>query len=217
MRIDVFLCKRVQLTVRPLPRLAGCGGNETLCGGNETRCGGNESASDSVHTGEPDWGGQMAGGMMRSTERRRPMAGGRLRAPVCRALAGVVAAAAVVALAVAGCGSASAHPASTPSASRVRTDKAVTSCGTTRTAANVPVRIHVQHGRVSCKTAMTVERGYASAIAAGREPGNGGGGPVKVSGWTCQGFTTPVVLRTGNASKCAKGKAEVLAILPAPA
>jgi hypothetical protein len=25
------------------------------------------------------------------------------------------------------------------------------------------------------------------------------------------------VLRTGNASKCAKGKAEVLAILPAPA
>jgi len=140
------------------------------------------------------------------------MAGGRLRIPVCRTLIGV----AVVAAAAAGC-SAGAHPASTASASRVRTDKTVTSCGTTKTAANVPVRIHVQHGRVSCKTAMSIERDYASAISAGREPGNGGGGPVSVHGWTCQGFATPVVLRTGNASKCVKGSAEILAILPAPA
>ncbi len=141
------------------------------------------------------------------------MAGGRLRVPVCRALIGV----AVAAVAAAGCGAAGAHPAGNASASRVRTDKSVASCGTTKTAANVPVRIHVQHGVVSCKTAMTIERDYARAIAAGREPGNGGGGPVGVHGWTCQGFPTPVVLRTGNASKCVKGHSEILAILPAPA
>jgi hypothetical protein len=141
------------------------------------------------------------------------MAGGRLRVPVCRALIGV----AVAAVAAAGCGAAGAHPAGTASASRVRADKSVASCGTTKTAANVPVRVHVQRGTVSCKTAMSVERDYARAIAAGQEPGNGGGGPVSVHGWTCQGFPTPVVLRTGNASKCVKGHAEILAILPAPA
>ena len=155
----------------------------------------------------------MADGMMSGAERRRPMAGSRLRFPVCRTLLGV----AVAAVAAAGCGAAGAHPASTPSASRVRTEKAVTSCGTTKTAANVPVRVHVQHGPVSCKTAMSIERDYASAISAGKEPGNGGGGPVGVHGWTCQGFPTPVVLRTGNASKCVKGHSEILAILPAPA
>ena len=104
-----------------------------------------------------------------------------------------------------------------PVRQRVRTDKAVTSCGTTKTAANVPVRIEVPHGTVACGAAMNVERRYASAILAGRAPGNGGGGPVQVGGWTCEGFTTPVVLRTGNASKCVKGGTEILAILPAPA
>ena len=154
------------------------------------------------------------------------MAGGRLRSPLGRAQAGsaaghaligvAAAAVAAAAVAVAGCGQAGAHPASASPASRVSA-KAVASCGTTRTAANVPVRIHLQHGPVSCKTAMRVERSYAIAIAAGQEPGNGGGGPVRVHGWTCQGFATPVVLRTGNASKCVKGAAEILAILPAPA
>jgi hypothetical protein len=150
----------------------------------------------------------MAGGRLRS-----PLSRLRTRSPFSRALIGV----AVAAAAVAGCGSAGAHPPSTSPASHVRTATAVTSCGTTRTAANVPVRIHVQHGPVSCKTAMSVERAYATAIAAGQEPGNGGGGPVKVHGWTCQGFATPVVLRTGNASKCVLGSAKILAILPAPA
>jgi len=141
------------------------------------------------------------------------MAGGPLRSTACCALAGLAAAA----IAVAGCGSAGPGPASSPSPTHVHTAKAVKSCGTTKTAANVPVRIEVQHGPETCKAAMSVERHYAAAILAGRAPGNGGGGPVNVGGWTCQGFATPVVLRTGNASKCVKGADEILAILPAPA
>jgi hypothetical protein len=93
----------------------------------------------------------------------------------------------------------------------------VTPCGTTRTAANVPVHIQVEHGPVSCTTAMSIERAYAKAIMAGRAPGNGGGGPVNINGWTCQGFNTPEVLKTGHASKCVQGGSEILAILPAPA
>jgi hypothetical protein len=92
-----------------------------------------------------------------------------------------------------------------------------TPCGITRTAANVPVNIQVARGQVSCATAMTVERDYARYIAAGKAPGNGGGGPVHILGWTCQGFPTPVVLKTGQASKCVQGGVEILAILPAPA
>jgi len=141
------------------------------------------------------------------------MAGGPLRSAACRALAGLITAA----VAVAGCGSGGPGPASSPSPTHVRTAKAVKSCGITKTAANVPVRIEVQHGRETCKAAMSVERHYAGEILAGKAPGNGGGGPVNVGGWTCQGFATPVVLRTGNASKCVKGADEILAILPAPA
>jgi hypothetical protein len=141
------------------------------------------------------------------------MAGGPLRSPVCCALAGLIA----VAFTLAGCGSAGSSPGPAASATHVRDDKEVTSCGTTKTAANVPVRIQVQHGSVACDVAMNVERKYARAILAGRAPGNGGGGPVNVDGWTCEGFPTPVVLRTGNASRCVEGSAEILAILPAPA
>jgi len=91
-----------------------------------------------------------------------------------------------------------------------------TPCGTTRTAANVPVNIQVMRGQVACSTAMTVERDYAKAVADGKAPGNGGGGPVRILGWTCQGFPTPVVLKTGQASKCIQGSEEILAILPTP-
>src|SRR5258708_36781787 len=87
----------------------------------------------------------------------------------------------------------------------------------TRTAANVPVNIQVARGQVSCATALTVERAYARAVSAGQAPGNGGGGPVRIQGWTCQGFATPVVLKTGQASKCVQGSDEILPILPAPA
>jgi hypothetical protein len=109
------------------------------------------------------------------------------------------------------------QPSGPASATRASTDKAVTSCGTTKTAANVPVRVHIQHGPASCEMAMSVERRYARAILAGKAPGNGGGGPVHINGWICQGFPTPTVLASGKASKCVKGAAEILAILPAPA
>jgi hypothetical protein len=89
-------------------------------------------------------------------------------------------------------------------------------CGTTRTAVNVPVIIEVSRGPVSCATAMRIEESYAAMVRAGRVRGNGGGAPVKVSGWTCQGFPTPDVLRTGKTSACRQGHAEVLAVLPPP-
>ena len=117
-----------------------------------------------------------------------------------------VAAVAMLLAAVAGCGSS----ASTGTAA------ATTACGTTKTAANVPVHIQVARGQVSCATALAVERDYARAILSGQVPGTGGGAPVKVRGWTCQGFTTPVVLKTGQASKCVQGGSEILAVLPAP-
>jgi hypothetical protein len=130
------------------------------------------------------------------------------------------AAPAAVALLVAGCGGsgtpAAAHPSAPAKGSQVAAAHPVT-CGTTRTAANVPVHIQIKHGHVSCATALTVERDYASAILRGKAPGNGGGGPVSIKGWTCEGFSTPQVLRTGQASKCVDGSREILAILPAPA
>jgi len=89
-------------------------------------------------------------------------------------------------------------------------------CGSTHTAANVPVIIKVARGTVNCKTAMQVENEYAARIRAGQVTGNGGGAPVVVSGWTCQGYTTPEVLSTGNASQCRNGSASILAVLPVP-
>jgi hypothetical protein len=89
-------------------------------------------------------------------------------------------------------------------------------CGSARTAANVRVLIEISHGPVACSTALTVEQAYAAAVAAGQAPGNGGGGPVSVNGWTCLGFDTPQVLRTGQTSKCTKDGSEILAVLPSP-
>ena len=86
-------------------------------------------------------------------------------------------------------------------------------CGTSRTAADVPVTVEIDRGYASCGTALTVEKDYAQAIDQGKAPGNGGGGPVPVDGWVCQGFPTPQVLKTGDASKCTKGSNEILATL----
>ena len=89
-------------------------------------------------------------------------------------------------------------------------------CGNTRTAAGVPVVIKVAKGSVDCKAAIRVENEYAARISSGQVPGNGGGAPVVVSGWTCQGFDTPQVLQTGNASQCHSGGNAILAVLPVP-
>jgi hypothetical protein len=89
-------------------------------------------------------------------------------------------------------------------------------CGKGKTAADVPILVEVGQGPVGCPTAMKIERDYASALASGRAPGNGGGGPVSIEGWVCQGFNTPQILRTGDTSKCSKGPSEILAVLAMP-
>ncbi len=89
-------------------------------------------------------------------------------------------------------------------------------CGSTHSAAGVPVTIKVTKGSVNCNTAMQVENEYATKIKDGQVRGNGGGAPVVVSGWTCQGYNTPEVLSTGNASQCHTGSATILAVLPVP-
>jgi hypothetical protein len=143
---------------------------------------------------------------------RRPRvpASERLIAPACG-----FAVATLLVLLVTGCGSHASSPSG--GASPKDTSAAMTACGQTKTAANVPVDIQIARGQVSCSTALAVERAYAKAILSGKVPGTGGGAPVRVQGWTCQGFTTPVVLKTGQASKCVSGSTEILAILPAPA
>ena len=90
------------------------------------------------------------------------------------------------------------------------------SCGTTRTAANVPVIIKVTKGTVPCGTALQVENEYAAKIRAGQVQGNGGGAPVAVNGWMCQGYPTPQVMSTGNASQCHTSSAAIVAVLPVP-
>jgi hypothetical protein len=125
-----------------------------------------------------------------------------------------IAVATMLLIAVSGCGS----PGSSSGAGgkTTGTTSTMTACGTTKTAANVPVNIQIARGQVPCSVALAVERDYARAILSGQVPGTGGGAPVHVQGWTCQGFATPVVLRTGQASKCVDGGKEILAILPNP-
>ena len=106
---------------------------------------------------------------------------------------------------LAGCGSAAAASAGPG-----------TSCGTTHTAANVPVVIKVAKGTVNCGTALQVENEYAAKIRDGQVRGNGGGAPVAVGGWTCQGYPTPEVLNTGHASQCHTGSVAIVAVLPVP-
>ncbi len=118
----------------------------------------------------------------------------------------ITAAAVAVAITMTGCGGTAApKAAASPQA-----------CGSSRTAANVPIEVEVNHGQVSCAVALAVEKSYAAAIVAGQEPGNGGGGPVTVNGWKCQGFPTPELLKTGDVSKCGKDGTEILAILKTP-
>ncbi len=80
----------------------------------------------------------------------------------------------------------------------------------------MPVTIKVVKGPVDCGSALRVENSYAAMIRNGDVRGNGGGAPVTVDGWTCQGYPTPQVLRTGEASQCHTGSAEVVAELALP-
>jgi hypothetical protein len=116
---------------------------------------------------------------------------------------------AVVAALAAGCGHAA-----RPAAAKPVSHPAVT-CGSAKTPANVPVQIQVARGKVACTDAMTIEHAYTAAVAQGHAPGNGRG-PVVISGWKCQAFTTPVSLKTGNVSACYRPGAEILAVLPPP-
>ncbi len=129
---------------------------------------------------------------------------GLARAGLARAGLGVIAAGIGLG-ALAGCGT---SVASAPLADQT--------CGTTRTGVNVPVIIEIGKGQVTCGTALQVEDSYANLIRNGDVRGNGGGAPIKVSGWTCQGFPTPEVLKTGQTSACHNHGAEVLAVLPPP-
>jgi hypothetical protein len=95
------------------------------------------------------------------------------------------------------------------------TSDAGTACGTVRTAIGVPVIIKVAKGNVGCATALSIENKYAAMVKAGDVRGNGGGAPVKVNGWTCQGYLTPQILQTGDASQCHTSSASILAVLPA--
>lgn len=115
--------------------------------------------------------------------------------------------------AVAGCsgGKPAADPSQSPGGS-----SAAVHCGSGHTAAGVKVEIEVTHGSVACRIALVVERGYANAFTSGKVAGNGGGAPVHVRGWVCQGFNTPQVLSTGRTSACHKGGAEIMAVLPSP-
>jgi hypothetical protein len=121
--------------------------------------------------------------------------------------AGALAAGLALGLAVGGCSS---------GVSVVTGVTAGGSCGTTRTAANVLVTIRVTRGAVDCAAVLGVEQGYAAMISKGDVPGTGGGAPVNVNGWTCQGYPTPQVLRTGQASACHTANAEVVAVLAVP-
>jgi hypothetical protein len=136
--------------------------------------------------------------------RPRSAASSRLRSPLTFA---VLAAAAT--LAVTGCGKSSGQDASDAKPT-------VTKCGLSHTAANVPIRIEITRGQVACASAMTVEHDYAKAILDGKAAGASGAGPVTVSGWHCQPYPTPQVLKTGWASRCTRTGAEILAVLPNP-
>jgi hypothetical protein len=121
----------------------------------------------------------------------------------------------LAASAVAGCGASPGKQTTTAAGGSSGPSVPATRCGTVRTAAGVPVDVEVT-GQATCQEAMTVERDYTRALASGKVPGNGGGAPVTIHGWVCQGYDTPQVLATGRASACRKHGLQILAVLPSP-
>jgi hypothetical protein len=126
-------------------------------------------------------------------------------------------AAAGLALLIAGCGaspvpnSGPPHPSGPASATQLAPPRAT--CGTTRTAVNVPVIIEVEKGTAACSVAMRIQDAYTAEVRAGRVRGSGGGAPLQVDGWTCQGENTPTVVQTGEASQCHRGGTQIVAVL----
>jgi hypothetical protein len=103
----------------------------------------------------------------------------------------------IVGLLLTGCGTAHAQQVSGPGLR----------CGTVTTAAGFPAVEQVVRGHVSCATATRVLTAYYAALAAGRAPGNGGGGPVQVEGWTC----TSAPAMAAPLSTCDRGDSEITA------
>ncbi len=128
-----------------------------------------------------------------------------------------IAVAALILALVAGCsGRSSGVGAPGPAAPAGDLGSKGTDCGTAFTAAHVPVIVEVPKGAVACGEALHVQRDYTRKLSEGEAPGNGGGGPVPVDGWVCEGYPTPQVLRTGRASRCHRSGVEFYAVLPAP-
>ena len=121
---------------------------------------------------------------------------------------------------VAGCGSAHAARVGAKTASEGQPTATGRSCGQAYTAGHVPVILTVTSGTAACSQVQQVESAYDHDILAGQVPGNGGGGPAQVDGWTCQGMPTPRILQTGQVSKCAGSGSQFVAVLasasPAP-
>ena len=93
---------------------------------------------------------------------------------------------------------------------------AASTCGRTLTGVDIAVVVRIGRGAVSCPTAMTVEKSYAALIRAGGLRGNGGGAPVSIRGWTCQGYTSAEIAQTERVSVCVKGSAQIFTVLPSP-
>ena len=143
---------------------------------------------------------------------------GATRAFIVRGARGLGAAALLAggAVLLAGCSSGGPGAGASGAAGAAGASGSGATCGTTRTAADVPVVIKVVKGTVSCATALRIENDYATKIRDGQVAGTGGGAPVTISGWTCQSYNTPDLLKTGDASQCHTGTAMILAVLPVP-
>lgn len=83
-----------------------------------------------------------------------------------------------------------------------------TVCGDIRTAAGYPATERIVRGQVSCADVTHVFTDYYAALGAGRAPGNGGGGPVRVDGWVCE--STPATA-SDPTTTCDRGADEITA------
>jgi hypothetical protein len=64
-------------------------------------------------------------------------------------------------------------------------------CGTVTMSADDRFRLTVHSGHVDCAQARKVFKTYLTKLRRGEAPGNGGGGPVHVHGWTCVSGEVP--------------------------